>query len=83
MADSEKEEEKELRRTLGVLSQERRWRLLTKGGPTRGGAGPGMVRRRLNQEPNESGCGLRRPEKGRLGLESRHRPTGPKEKLQA
>ena len=43
-ADSEKKEEKQLRRTFGVLSQQRRSRLLTKRGPTRGRVGQGMGR---------------------------------------
>lgn len=43
-ADSEEKEEKHLRSTFGVLSQERRSKLLTKKGPTRGRVGEGMGR---------------------------------------
>ena len=43
-ADSEKKEGKHLRRTSGLLSQERRSRLLAKRGPTRGRVGEGMGR---------------------------------------
>ena len=42
--DSEKKEEKHLKRTFGVLSQERRSRLLTKRGPTRRRVNEGMGR---------------------------------------